>query len=546
MTPVLMIAASNLTSNVGLQPNAAMTSYAATVSSNTLVSRYANLQPGTTYGTTLSGRGFSVVNLQLPEFVANANTTIANVQTQYNKMLPANGDGTYNIAKFASVLSSVSSFAYTSWTMNNLLESMYTMSFGDLGIGVTDFASSLNNGLTADEIRLLGKGLRNFGTALDIKNYSRLYDPKVFVNNLIAQGLLSKDWYSIYNKSVVTEQQSSRLAVVGIIGLLPNARQPENTPYQVESTGDLMKALALVTGSDLDNIIAKTGIQLPYPALVTNLAHLLELSRIFPSDSLLVVPAGTMAGLSVLLANIGGTYGSFGEMADMIDSLSVPAIPYLNAYTQVIPDVEYNRLSTKLGMGAGAYTNPLVTDMMGSVAGVVHANALATVSSALTSTLTYTEAQTLSSRLADLYTACGTGNATFIDSNIALTWTAANAFTTLCNTNSTLSSVVTQANIAVKAMTAQVILEQNNLTLADANLDATAPTGVNSVLGMVSSLHDYGVDTYQLNYNTLFNSCLQSNVGGDAVRAALIEGQNIANQRAKGVPVLTLQRAQVG
>jgi hypothetical protein len=307
-----------------------------------------------------------------------------------------------------------------------------------------------------------------------------------------------------------------------------------------------MKALALVTGSDLDNIIAKTGIQLPYPSLVTNLAHLLELSRIFPTDSLLVVPAGTMAGLSVLLTKLGGTYSSFAEFADMIDSLSVPDIPYLNAYTQVIPDAEYNRLTVKLGTGNGTDTNPLVTDMLGSVAGVVHATALANISSALTSTLTYTEAQTLSTELANLYIACGTGNVTFIDSNIALTWTAANTFTTLCNTNSTLSSVVTQANLAVQAMTAQVILELDNLLLADANIDATAPAGVNGVLGMVSSLHNYGVDTYRLDYNTLFNSCLQSNVGGDAVRASLIEGQNIAKQRAKSVQVLTLRRAEVG
>ena len=307
-----------------------------------------------------------------------------------------------------------------------------------------------------------------------------------------------------------------------------------------------MKALALVTGADLANIIDKTGIQLPYPALVTNLAHLLELSRIFPSDSLLVVPAGTLTGLSVLLTNIGGTYSSFTEFADMIDSLSVPSIPYLNAYTDVIPDAEYNRLSAKLGTGNGADTNPLVTDMMGSVAGVVHANALANISSALTSTIAYTEAQTLSTRLADLYTACGTGNVTFIDSNIALTWTAANAFTTLCNTNSTLKSTVTQANTAVQSMSAQVVLELNNLLLADANIDASAPTGVHGVLGMVGSLHDYGVDTYNLNYNTLFNGCLQSNVGGDAVRASLVEGQNIANQRAKSVPVLTLRRAEMG
>ena len=84
-------------------------------------------------------------------------------------------------------------------------------------------------------------------------------------------------------------------------------------------------------------------------------------------------------------------------------------------------------------------------------------------------------------------------------------------------------------------MQTHLALELSNLLLADANLDATSPTGVNSTLGLVKSLHNYGVDTYQLGYNTLFNNCLQSNVGGDAVKASLVEGRNLQWQRQRAI-----------
>jgi hypothetical protein len=122
----------------------------------------------------------------------------------------------------------------------------------------------------------------------------------------------------------------------------------------------------------------------------------MDLTKIFPSNAQAVVPNATLAGLSNLLTEIGGHYNSFADLADMIGNLSVPDIPYLNAYTVPVPDAEYTRLTSNLGTGTGADTNPLVTDMLGTVAGVVHTNALSTISSSLTSVLTYTEAQNLS------------------------------------------------------------------------------------------------------------------------------------------------------
>lgn len=507
-TPVLMIAASNLTSNIGLQPNTAMTTTMSTVLSNSLVGRYANLQPGTANGTVLAGRSFSVVKLNLPEFIANANTTIASAQVQYNKMLPSNGNGTYDIAKFASLVGAAGAFATTSWKMNNELEHFNSIDFADIGIAVSDFKSVATNGLsnvfgTQANINILSAALRNLGTAYDITQLGMINDPTVFINNLQKQGLLP----------------------AGFI----NADNQDN----------LLNALSQVSGTTLQAIISQTKIVLPEPLAVTNLAQLLELPMVFPAEAVAVVPSGTMDGLANEMLNLGGSFKSFAELADLIASIEVPDIPYLNAYTTLIPDVEYARLTAKLGTGAGPYTNPLITDMLGTVAGVGVTDNLTTVSSALTTTLTYSSATALSTALVNLATACGTGNVTFIDSNIAATWTAANTFTAECNTNATLSATVTSANSAIKSMQNHLALELSNLLLADADLDAASPTGINSTLGMVNSLHDYGVDTYQLGYNTLFNNCLQSNVGGDAVKAALVEGRNINSQAQRSVQITT-------
>lgn len=507
-TPVLMIAASNLTSNIGLQPNTVMTTTMSTVLSNSLVSRYANLQPGTTNGTTLAGRGFSVVNLKLPEFIANANTTITSAQSQYNKMLPSNGDGTYDIAKFATLVSSAGAFATTSWKMNNELEHFNNIDFADIGIAISDFKSVATNGLSTvfgsqDNIAILSSALRNLGTAYDITQLGKINDPTVFINNLQKQGLLPAGFITTDNED------------------------------------NLLNALSQVSGTALQAIISQTKIVLPEPLAVTNLSQLLELPMVFPANAVEIVPDHSMAGLANELLNLGGRYKSFGELADLIASIEVPDIPYLNAYTTLIPDVEYTRLTAKLGTGAGPYTNPLITDLLGTVAGVGVTDNLTTVSSALTTTLTYSSATALNTALLNLATACGTGNVTFINSNIAATWTAANTFTAECNTNPTLSATVTSANTAIKSVQTHLALELSNLLLADANLDAASPTGINSTLGLVNSLHDYGVDTYQLGYNTLFNNCLQSNVGGDAVKAALVEGRNINSQAQRSVQITT-------
>jgi hypothetical protein len=506
MTPSLMISASNLLGNVGLQPNAIMTSAMTTISTNGLVSNYSNLQPGTTHGNTLSARGWTVTNLYLPLYIANANTTISTVSSHYNKMLPSIGNGLYDITKFTAILSQAGAFVTASLATQTMLETFYDQTFDDLGISVTNHSSAVANGLsnifgTDAQMATLSNGIRRFGTAYDVKNLNKLGDPATFIQNLIDYGF--------------AETQKSDYIIGGY--LLP-------TTWRTDDANTLLIFLSSIKGDTLNKIISQTGLR--PNSTITDLSQLLDLSKIFNSAELAVVPGGDFAGLANEFINLGGRFKSFTEVADLLNNIEVPVLTYLDAYTDIISDSDYANLSASIGTGTGSLGNPTITDVMGSIAGVTHSTALTTISSCLTTAESDTAGTALNANLANVITQCATGLASKIDNAFVALWSAANTF----NTTTALSSTATTGNSAVTAMQSQVTTELNNLLLAGIQLDDITPAGVTGILSMVNNLHDYGVDSQGLNYATLFEGCRQSNAGGDAIHAALVEGRNLLVQ----------------
>lgn len=511
MTPALIIAASNLTGNIGLQPNATMTSAITTVSINGLVNKYSNLQPGTAYGNTLSARGWSVTNLHLPLYIANANTTISNLSSHYGKMLPSIGTGKYDIGKFAAILSQAGSFITTSLSTRTMLETFYNQTFDNLGISVTNHSSAATNGLsnifgTDAQMATLANGIRRFGTAYDVKNLNKLDDPATFIQNLIDHGFAE------------TQVSASR-TVNYIIGgyLLPST-------WQKDEPETLVRFLSKIKGDTLNKIISQTG--LAPNSVITDLSQLLDLSKIFNSVELAVVPGGTFAGLANEFINLGGKFKSFTEVADLLNDIEVPALSYLDTQTDIISDSDYANLSASLGTGTGTLGNPTVTDVMGSVAGIVHGAALTTINDCLTTALATTAGTNLNTNLSNVVTQCASGTASQIDNAFAALWSSANTF----NSTTSLSTVATTGNSAVVSMQSQIATELYNLALAGISLDTITSTGVTGIVSMVNNLHDYGVDSQGLNYAALFEGCRQQNTGGDAIHAALIEGRNLSIQ----------------
>jgi hypothetical protein len=348
----------------------------------------------------------------------------------------------------------------------------------------------------------LSRGIRRFGTAYDVTKLNKLGDPATFIQNLIDHGFAENGQNGVY-----------------LIGgnMLPQT-------WQTDDADTLVIFLSKIAGTTLTKIIEQTNITPNSP--ITNLSQLLDLSKIFDSTELAVVPGGNFAGLANEFINLGGRFKSFTEVADLLNDIEVPTLAYLDAYTDIISDSDYANLSASLGTGTGTMGNPTITDVMGSIAGVAHSTALTTINSCLTTALSSTAGTELNTNLSNVVAQCATGTGSQIDNAFAALWTAANTF----NSTTALRSMATTGNSAITAMQSQVTTELHNLALAGISLDNTTSAGVNGILSMVNNLHDYGVDAQGLNYVTLFEGCRQNNVGGDAVHAALVEGRNLAVQ----------------
>jgi hypothetical protein len=519
MTPTLILAAANLTSNIGLQPNTAMITAMTTVNTNSVIASLANLLPGTTYGNTLLSRGWAVANLQLPQYMSNANTVISSVTSQYNKLLPNVGSGQYDVTKFSSVLAQAGAFVNTSLTMRTALESFHSQTFDSLGISVTNHSSSVTNGISnifgsAAQIKTLAGALRRFGTAYDATQLNKLGDPAVFIQNLLNHGFGENGQVGVY-----------------MIGgyVLP-------ATWQTDDADTLKLFLSNISGSVLDKIIAQT--KLSANSVITNLSQLLDLSVIFNSAELAVVPGNNFAGLANEFVNLGGRFNSFAEVADLLDSIETPVVPYLDSYTDIVPALDRANLIAKLGSGSGTLGNPTITDLMGSVAGVTYTDSLTTINSCLATVLANTTGQSLNTNLANVVTQCASGTSSQIDNAFLALWTSANTF----NSDASLTTTNTMGNTAITAMRSQLSRETTNLSLAGVNLTDATPAGTTAVLGLVNNLHDYGVDAQGLNYNVLLDSCRQANAGGDAVHASLVEGRNLSAQAQNAVLIGTRYR----
>ena len=119
--------------------------------------------------------------------------------------------------------------------------------------------------------------------------------------------------------------------------------------------------------------------------------------------------------------------------------------------------------------------------------------------------------------------------------------TAIAAFNVQAENNSDLKALVTKANGALTATTAQLSKEVSNLSLAGLGdlSGVAAPAGVGSLLGMASKLHSFGVDKQQLGFSEMFEGMAGDSLYGDAIKSSLLEGRNMARQTKLSVPVPT-------
>jgi hypothetical protein len=239
---------------------------------------------------------------------------------------------------------------------------------------------------------------------------------------------------------------------------------------------------------------------------------------------------GSLSALSNQLVNL-AMYGASGTIGDYLSSITVPTLTRLDSLTTVLPADIAAALATALGSGSGPYGNPVLADLIGTAAGIVHRDSFVAIGDAanqISSTAAGTSLVT---------TATALRNAIVLNSGISAAYAAFQSAVTAFNSFTAKLPAVTAANQAITASGNQLKVEQTNLALANITLySGVTSTGVTGVelANFVGRLHDFGVDQNQHGYVEILSGIASDDLTGDAVRAALIEGQNSKLSRTVG------------
>jgi hypothetical protein len=542
-------------SGQGIGVNADMTSQISGVTANPLGSATASL-------TSIAGRGWAnVAGLSdtlssLPAAITGAAAAANGAATQAAKMAP-------DIKTFITAQSSAASFGAASAEFSAALAEFGNKSFGDLGVGVKNLVDANSGGLTAalpglgtlaakaksdafgslgnvldptalakgsaalagssikDGLDQVAGGLKNFGTLFDFKN----------PQSLGAAGLI---------KSLQQAGLADSLSINDAISA--RGFDPKNLTAVPDSV--IKDVLGTVSGGDLQKIISQTGVK-PIRELNTA-AELLDIQNLLPAGALaglgLKLPGGLGGGG---LAALGNTFTNLGvpmdaaSAASLMNAAQTKVGSYLSGLTELVPASVKTALGPMLGTGAGLFGNPTMNDMMGSLAGT-HTDALAGIGKAMGSIATSPIGQGLNSAMAALQAAVAAG--TGIESALSAVQSATTAFNSQALGNADLKSAL--AGITGKAtdISSHISMENSNLALGGLNLNSIPASagGMTQIMGFASKLHSFGVDKQMLGHNAIFEGAASEGLTGDAIKAALAEGKNIAKSQALGMPTPTV------
>jgi hypothetical protein len=407
-----------------------------------------------------------------------------------------------------------------------------------LGIGVKDFKDVLLQGISgispqfksictangyANVLTSISQGLLNFGTLYDFTDPDT-FGPVNLIASLQSQGLASST--GIDQSIIIYGYSPSNLTQI-----------PNNI---------LVSVLGAVQGSDLQKIITQT--QATVSGQVQSAADLLNATYILPvlaCKALGLNNNNSVSDFANAIINIGVRTTNY-KLSNFIGNLQIPVLNNLSSVTQPLPNSVTSTLTPELGTGAGLFGNPTISDYLGTVAGNTHTKSFTTINNSLTNILSTAPGQYLNSIVANMvlvYNA--SGNTT---SALAALTTGIAIFTAQVAASTSLTSSVSSANNALVASQAQISKEITNLSLGGISLFYSngnpviqnTNNNMRTVLSFASSLQSYGVDSQYLGHATVLENMVTNDISGDAIKATLVEGQNVALSRALGKRISTM------
>ena len=577
ITPTTLIAVSGLVRGSGLQIPTELTSAISNIQNNPLVSTVSSLATG----------GFSVPASLTA--LTQLNTTAGGILTQAQAILPpggAGGDPSSGIKSFMSVFNGSTAFGSASAEYSAALAQFGNKSFADLGINMGNFQDIITNGTTSvtrSFQAVAGKAANDaFGSVASVLDPNLLAKGKaIFSSNALAEGLQSvggglKNFGTLFDftqpaglgpKNLIASLQKQGLADRnGINDLIYEAGyDPMNLTQVPDSV--LTAVLDQVKGSDLDKIIKQTGAN-PYQT-VRSAAGLLQANNLLPPQAALALgiidkgPAALKA-LGTTLSNLGTSINNF-KMSDFMAGMETKALQYLGQIKQLIPTDVKTALAPILGSGSGLFGNPQMKDMIGAAAGIGYTSNLNTAGTNVTRLQNTPEGKALTTATT-AYQAAIAGLtpdeivAALADPMSPVAIAAADVNTALVafqpgTVSSTIQGIVTNIGNVAAASAANLAKEVQNLALAGLKMvdnlgkaiEQTVNNSYQSILAFGNRLHKMGRDIQNLGFNDFLPKMATSNVSGDALRATLIEGRNVARSSTVGqsTPIIADEKKEI-
>jgi len=502
----MIIAAGGFMSGQGLGVSGKLTSTLSSFNSSAITTTYGNLIAS-----------LNSANVALPTMPAyftgldtSGNSITSTISTTASTIAP-------DTKKFISNFNNASAFGSASFAWSAALTDASSKSFDDFGLGMDKFSSMSAGGLNnvfagpggAVDFGALSTTIKGFGTAFDTSNLQKMFTPNGFIASLQKQGL-------------------------GNVGGLSDQLDDLGVDINNIDSADpklLTQALSTVTGSELQKIIKQTGMNLPPNANVTSAADLLDARKVIPVDVLTKLPGGSLLGLGNALSNMGGSFSTPGDLSNMLGGLKVPSLPNLDGLSKPIPDDIKAMFAPMLGSGSGPFGNPTINDIIGTAAGHGHTDAFTSIVSAHQNILASPAGQNLKAA-ADALAADPTNTTKF--NNFVAAQTAV-----VNSSNADLQKLIATCDDSITKSQTQLDTETSNLSTAGISpATATVPQPT-QLLSLASKLHELGQDKQKLGFNEMLSSMASNDVYGDAIQAALTEGQNIAKSATAGVPNTT-------
>jgi hypothetical protein len=535
ITPSVMMAASGMMNGQGIGVNTTMTSKVNSAASNPISVLYVQLQANAA-----NVAGLSDTLSSLPSAYGTVTSTASAVTTQAAKMVP-------NIKGFITIQSGASSFGAASAEYSAALTQFGNKSFGDLGIGMGNFADANSMGMTSLTPAVNSLGIKAktaaFGSIGGLLDPNKLLQGQATMGNesvkaglsSVSDGLKNygtlmdfKDPMSLGPKNLVQSLQDQGLAAsVGINDMI-SAQGYDPTKLALVPEPVLIDVLSNVKGSDLDKILSQTGTKTVSP--ITSAADLLNVNNVLPPQA--VNSLGLKGAGSAGLKGLGNTFMNIGvpltaaSASNIMSGVQSKVGGYLNSVNTLVPSSIKTSLSSVLGAGSGPFGNPTMNDMMGSAAGH-HTDDFITVGKALNGAASSPQGQALVTAMQTLQDAMVAMTDT--TAPYAALQTAVTNFNNYVAGNSNIKSALDSAGTSLSNIGSHLSKEISNLSLAGLNLNSlpSPSAGMTQVMSFASKLHSFGTDKLQLGHFAMLDGAGTNDLTGDAIRASLLEGKNL-------------------